>query len=179
MGKRTKKRGGFSPAAVKAATAALDKSGKGTPAIVLEAFLPERLSVGDLPLAQINIDHLMALQIGAPGILRESDPTKFDIAEIMRALFICTQDQDLTEELLAVRALDDITGKVVFPRFDAAVRQLARGLQPSILLLVAPKLDAAICAAMKPAVPFGVDKSTNPGSPFPAARTQGPGTAGS
>lgn len=175
MGK-TKKRGGFSPAAVQAAT---KNNGKGTPAIVLEAFLPERLAVGDLPLAQINIDHLMALQTGAPGILRESDPTKFDIAEIMRALFICTQDQDITEELLSVRALDDITGKVVYPRFDSAVRQLARNLQPSILLLIAPKLDAAISAAMKPAVPFGVDKSTDPDSPFPEARTQVPGTAGS
>ncbi|GEM_PF-2098628 len=170
-----KKRVGYSSAQVQAASSARDRATKGTPRIVLDAFLPEQLSVADIPLAQINIDHIMALQLAAPGILQNSDPGKFDVVEIMRALFICTQDQDLTESLLAVREKDALTGSIIFPRFDAEVRRLARNLKPAVLVQIAPKLDAAIVAAMKPAIPFGADKSTPADSPFPGARTPAPG----
>lgn len=164
---------------IAAADKAKARATKYTPKVVLDAFLPERLAAGDIPLCEINIDHYLAMQLVCPGMMQESDSKKFDVLEIMRALFIVTQDQDLTEELLGIREKDVITGAVIFPQFDRAVKLLARELKPHVLIEVGAKLDAAFVASMKPAVPYGVSKRTDPDSPFPEARTQAPGSAGS
>ena len=66
---------GFSKAERAAAHKAKEDATGKTPRVVLDAFLPERIAAGELELPPVSIFSYMALELGAPTILKPTPVT--------------------------------------------------------------------------------------------------------
>ena len=171
--KRTKRKPrSFSPAQIAAAVGARDTAGPGTPLAVLEAFFPDSARIGQIALQPVTLSVLMALQkIRSPLLVAHQD---FAMVDIARAACVLTAPIAEIRRLLGVRSADG-----GFPEFEAVVELLADRIAASEIKPLGELLNRHLEQAFKNLLPHGVDKATDPDSPFPPARTQGPGTAGS
>jgi hypothetical protein len=170
--KRKPKPQSFTPAQIAAAVGARDTAGPGTPLAILEAFFPDAARIGEITLQPVTLSVLMALQkIKSPLLIASAD---FAMEDIARATCILTAPIAEVRRLLGERAADGS-----FPRFDAVVALLADRIAAAEIKPLGVLLNRHLEDAFKNLLPHGVDKATDPDSPFPPARTQGPGTAGS
>lgn len=172
MKKRKPKPQSFSAAQIAAAAKARDTAGPGTPLAVLEAFFPDTARIGQITLQPVTLSVLMALQKIGSSLLRAG--ADFSMGDIARATLILTAPIAEIRRLLGERAADG-----TFPVFEATAELLADRIHASEIKPLGELLNRHLEDAFKNLLPHGVDKATAPDSPFPPARTQGPGTAGS
>ncbi len=177
--KRSKKTLGFSKAQVEAAAAHREKSTSSTPALVLNAFCPDEVRVGKLPLQPCTGAVIMQLQKIGSSLLKTEKSEEFNVEDIFAALFVMSQPIAHVRALTAIAEIDPLTGKIFRPRFDDAVFELAATIDAALLPQIGEILNAHLVAAFGTAVPHGQKVSRDPNSPFPTAPANSPGTAGS
>lgn len=163
MGKKTttKRTVGFSSKQVKAANAARDKGTHRTPKVILDAFLPERVKAGNIPLNKINMSVIMCLEkIESPFL---SDAVQAKYRHVAEALYVLTQPIAQVRESLEAGT------------FNAGVNALADELDMNVLLQAVPAIRAHIDKAFATAIPYGDGKS----GPLEGHPSQTEGSGGS
>ena len=161
-----KKRLGYTPEQIAAGTKARNSASQSTPVAVVNAFFPECVLAGDLPLLPVTMSVVIALQKVGCKLLLSGDAKDLDMESIAQALYVMTTP------------IAEVRSRIGSGTFASAVDVLADSIPASLLAPVGQLLNKHLTDAFATAIPFGPDKS-DPSSPFPAARTQGPGSAGS
>jgi hypothetical protein len=154
------------------ASAVRDSGGSKTPKAVLNAFAPDKIIAGDMELQPVTMSVMLQLQKLESGLLKTD--ADFSIRDIANALFVLTTPIKVVRDLLSHRAPDGS-----FPKFAAAVDLMADEVPVKFLPQIGKTINRALTEAFSTLVPHGVEKGTNPDSPFPEARTPDPGMAGS
>ena len=163
MGKKL----GFSDKQIRAGAAARDRASKSTPKAVVDAFLPDQILAGNLPLNPVTMSTIIALQKINSPLLKTENASALDIASIAEALFIMTQP------IVKVRGL------IVSGGFRTAVDRMADEIPVALLPPIGELLNKHLPDAFSTAIPYGPKDRTDSSSPFPEGRTQGPATDGS
>lgn len=144
MAKKTTRTVGFSRKQVAAANAARDKSAHRTPSIILDAFLPERVQAGDIPLNPVTMSVIMVLEkINSPFL----GGNEIKYQHIAEALVVFTQPIANVRAALGNGTLPDL------------VNELADRLDMSVLAQAVPAIAAHIAKAFETAIPYGEGKS--------------------
>ena len=162
-----KKRLGFSDKQIRAGAAARDRASKSTPKAVVDAFLPDQVLAGNLPLNPVTMSTIIALQKINSPLLKTEDASGLEIASIAEALYIMTQPIAMVRRLIT-------TGG-----FPKAVEEMADCIPAALLAPIGELLNKHLTDAFSTAIPYGPKDRTDPSSPFPEGRTQGPATDGS
>jgi len=165
MGKKSKILGS-SAEQITAVTKANRSASRSTPSAVVDAFFPERLLAGELPLMPVTMSVVIALQKVGSALLQKESADGLEMEDIARALYIMTTP------------IADVRKQIANGTFAAAVDALADSIPAALLAPIGQLLNAHLTAAFATAIPFGPSKS-DADSPFPPARTQEPGSAGS
>ena len=130
---------------IESANAARDKGSHRTPAVVLDAFLPERVMAGDIPLHPVTMSVIMALEkIESPFL---GGKTEIKYRHIAEALFVLTQPIGEVR-----RAIEEGT-------FAAGVNELADHLDMTVLSQAVPAISAHIAKSFETAIPYGDGKA--------------------
>ena len=164
--------GSFTPAQIAAANRARDNGGSNTPKAVLGAFAPEMITAAGIALQPVTMATILMLQRIDSGLLKKD--SNFEVEDILRALVIFTHPIDATRALVARKRADGS-----MPEFDDAVFDAAKSIPAASMLAIGEALNKALTTAFATMVPHGVGKDSPPDSPFPAAPTPGPDSAGS
>jgi len=165
MGK--KRQLGYSAQQIADGARARDKASQSTPRAVVDAFFPDRVLAGDLPLQPVTMSVIIALQKVGSGLLKTETVEELAMEDIAKALYI------FTSPIAAVRQ------QISCGTFADAVDDLADQIPANLLPPIGKLLNAHLTEAFATAIPHGPKDRSDASSPFPPARTPEPGTVGS
>lgn len=160
------------PEQIAAASAVRDSGGSQTPKAVLHAFAPDVLSAAGMEFQPITMSTILLLQKVDNSLLKKD--AGFSVEDILNALYIVSHDIRAVRALLAQRGPSG--GRQAF---EDAVFEMAIAIPARAIGVIGEALNQALTDAFATLVPHGINKGSNPDSPFPAAPTPGPDSAGS
>lgn len=166
MGKAHK---GFTAAQAAAARTA----GKNTPADVLEAFFPEKITAAEFQIQPVNLATFMALEkIGSPLAVFGANQANISAQDIAKALVILTLPTSTDEDLNRIREIVSSPATV-----DEIAWRVGARIPASELIALGPKISERINKAFATALPTKSPGEAADG-PFPDSQPAAQPSAG-
>lgn len=151
--KRTAATKGFTPEQIAALTAANEGNKSRTPQVLVDAFFPKAIKVGDLKLRALSLAEFILLEkIESPLLeIDQVDESEVSLENFAAAVFILAMPFDVVEPLICEG------GKA---EFDRAVRQFATKVPGGETIALGRKVQVAIAEAFATVQQVSGEKKT-------------------